>query len=103
MKRAIRMHPHDNVVTALASLSAGEKVQVVSAAQEPLQILEANKEIPFGHKIALTKINPGDHILKYGEIIGIADQMIQPGDHVHIHNVESTRLQIPKEVKEREG
>ncbi len=101
MKKALQMHPADNVATVLANLSKGEIVQVVSAAQESLQILEASKDIPFGHKIALSQIEQGGKIIKYGEVIGIASKLIQAGDHVHIHNVESARIQMPKAVRER--
>jgi len=37
--------------------------------------------------LALTPINQEDPILKFGQIIGFASEAIQPGDHVHVHNV----------------
>jgi len=48
-------------------------------------------DIRFGHKFSLTRIEAGSDILKYGEVIGSAQQVIEPGEHVHIHNVVSTR------------
>jgi len=48
-------------------------------------------DIPYGHKIALTDIPKGEAIVKYGEHIGIATTDIRAGQHVHVHNVESTR------------
>jgi len=48
-------------------------------------------DIPYGHKIALTDIPKGEAIVKYGEQIGIATTDIRAGQHVHVHNVESTR------------
>ena len=48
-------------------------------------------EIPYGHKIALTKIPQGGDVTKYGLCIGSATEDIQPGSHVHLHNVESNR------------
>ncbi|KPK93000.1 MAG: hypothetical protein AMJ94_03835 [Deltaproteobacteria bacterium SM23_61] len=103
MKRSIRMNPSDNVTTALANLDAGETIQVVSASQEPLEQLKALQPISFGHKIALNKIEKGSNIVKYGEVIGIATQSIEKGNHVHVHNVESARIQMPKAVRERKG
>lgn len=103
MKRAIRMSPSDNVITSLADLDAGETIQVVSASQEPLHQLKVLKPVPFGHKLAWTQIDKGGSILKYGEVIGIASQPIAQGDYVHIYNVESARIQMPKAVREREG
>ncbi|MDQ6598863.1 SAF domain-containing protein [Bacillus salipaludis] len=34
---------------------------------------------------------PGEDILKYGEVIGLATTDIEPGEHVHIHNLEGKR------------
>ena len=42
--------------------------------------------IPFGHKVALRSMAPGDPVLKYGVIIGRATQPIAEGEHVHVHN-----------------
>jgi altronate dehydratase small subunit len=103
MKRAIRMNASDNVITTLANLDAGETIQVVSASQEPLEQLKALQPISFGHKLAMNRIEKGSNIFKYGEVIGIATQSIEKGAHVHIHNVESARIQMPKAVREREG
>jgi altronate dehydratase small subunit len=33
----------------------------------------------------------GDSIIKYGEVIGVATREIAPGQHVHVHNLESRR------------
>ncbi|MCR4425206.1 MAG: UxaA family hydrolase [Firmicutes bacterium] len=87
---AIRLHPADNVATALADIQAGELAEVLdkTAACSSLPALDP---IPFGHKLAVALIRRGEHILKYGESIGIATQDIRPGNHVHIHNLDSTR------------
>lgn len=47
--------------------------------------------IPYGHKVALRPIPQGETVLKYGLSIGSASQDIQPGNHVHVHNVDSNR------------
>jgi altronate dehydratase small subunit len=103
MKRAIRMKSADNVGTVLADCRPGDKVQVVSESQEPILEVNVSGPIPFGHKLALSGIGKGDKIVKYGEVIGEAIQPIEPGDHVHIHNVDSARIPIPQKVREREG
>ncbi len=77
--------PRDNVAVALSDLAAG--TQVVCGNQE---ILLA-QNIPFGHKVALSAIPHGAPVIKYGEQIGLASQNIAPGEHVHVHNLESTR------------
>ena len=45
----------------------------------------------MGHKLALRQIGSGEEILKYGSVIGRATQDILPGEHVHVHNVQSLR------------
>ncbi|HSH17640.1 MAG TPA: UxaA family hydrolase, partial [Verrucomicrobiae bacterium] len=44
--------------------------------------------IPAGHKLATGRISSGERIIKYGQTIGFAKTDIQPGEHVHTHNVE---------------
>jgi len=53
----------------------------------------AKDDIEIGHKIAIKSIEKGNHIIKYGEKIGITKQDIEKGSHVHIHNVASIRLE----------
>lgn len=43
--------------------------------------------IPFGHKAALRAIPRGGAVRKYGVVIGHATADIQPGEHVHVHNL----------------
>jgi altronate dehydratase small subunit len=87
--RAMIVNKKDNVATALTDLAVGSPVSLIGAIN--LQSIKASQPIPFGHKIALTLIGEGETIVKYGEVIGRATQRITPGDHVHIHNVESLR------------
>lgn len=46
-------------------------------------------DIPFGHKIALKTIQPGEDAVKYGYPIGTATETIAPGEWVHTHNVKT--------------
>jgi altronate hydrolase/galactarate dehydratase len=75
----IRLHASDNVIIALADLAAGSTLPDLPA---PL----ANA-VPRGHKIATTAIAPGQNVLRYGQIIGIATTAIAAGDHIHTHNL----------------
>lgn len=45
--------------------------------------------IPLGHKIALSDINAGENIIKYGQPIGYALSDIKTGDYVHVHNMKT--------------
>jgi altronate dehydratase small subunit len=88
-KRALIMHPSDNVATAVEEIQAGEEVAIpLSGATRSLRAAEA---IPFGFKVALEAIPAGAVIVKYGETIGKASRPIAVGALVHIHNLEGTR------------
>ena len=88
-KRALIMHPHDNVATALEEIRVGEEVSIpLMGAAITLRAVEA---IPFGFKVALQDIPQGEIVLKYGETIGRAGTNILKGALVHIHNQEGTR------------
>jgi altronate dehydratase small subunit len=88
-KRALIMHPSDNVATAVEEIQGGEEVAIpMPGATRSLRAAEA---IPFGFKVALEAIPAGAVIVKYGETIGKASQPIARGALVHIHNLEGTR------------
>ena len=55
-----------------------------------VSILSAD-EIPLGHKIAMTDLNEGDTIIKYGHDIGKVVKSIKKGEHVHVHNVKTKK------------
>ena len=84
--KTILSHPRDNVVTAKSLIKAGTVFQFPKGKK-----VKTKEEIPFGHKIALRKIPKGRAVIKYGERIGRAIQTIEPGELVHIHNVEGER------------
>jgi altronate hydrolase/galactarate dehydratase len=75
----IRLHPADNVVIALADLPTG---LVLPDLGIPLRAA-----VPRGHKVAVATLAPGTNVIRYGQIIGVATQAIEPGDHVHSHNL----------------
>jgi altronate hydrolase len=74
----VRLHAADNVVVAAREIPEGT---VVGGAP-------ARRAIPRGHKIAVAGIGQGEPVRKYNQIIGFATKPIEPGDHVHTHNVE---------------
>ncbi len=79
---AIRLHPSDDVAIARQHLPAGQ-ILCVSETQQITTV----QLIPSGHKLALHAIVPGQPIRRYGQVIGFASRAIQPGEHVHTHNV----------------
>jgi altronate hydrolase len=75
----IRLHNSDNVVVARIDIPAGTKI--------PEEQIDSRDPISFGHKVAASAIKSGAAVKKYGQIIGFASKDIQPGEHVHTHNV----------------
>ena len=53
--------------------------------------ITAEDPIPLGHKIALATIEPEATVIKYGQDIGRAVAKINPGSHVHVHNLKTKR------------
>lgn len=83
MEKWIQIHPKDNVVVALSPLSKGEIICLEN------REIQAQEDIPQGHKIALTYLSKGDKIYKYGYPIGAATTGIAEGSWVHTHNVKT--------------
>ena len=75
----------DNVAVALDDLKAHTFVDIGASTIEILN------DIPFGHKFALCDIPVKGKVIKYCEEIGFASTNIKKGEHVHIHNLESTK------------
>ncbi len=73
----IQIHPKDNVAVALHAIPAGTVFAGVQASQD----------IPQGHKMALTALETGDQVMKYGFSIGHATASVAAGQWVHTHNM----------------
>lgn len=78
---AIQLHPEDDVAIARVPLA-------------PRLVLDTGKGtitlrqvVPVGHKVALCVRAVGEPVHRYGQIIGFATAPIEPGDHVHTHNL----------------
>ncbi len=87
--KAIVMKPADNVCTVVETVESGTAVAVQSG--DGKTTITVVDKIPFGHKFALRAIKQGEAVKKYGETIGLATRDILPGEHVHVHNLESCR------------
>lgn len=87
--RVIVMKSSDNVGTVVENIEPGSVIAVQDNGAE--NNITVSEKIPFGHKFALRSIQQGDPIIKYGEVIGVATCGIAPGQHVHVHNLESRR------------
>lgn len=76
----------DDVGVCIDGVDAG--VTIAVPGRPPLATRHA---IPPGHKVAVRPVAPGAPVHKYGEVIGVATTAIQPGDHVHTHNLDTVR------------
>lgn len=82
-KKALRLHPDDNCVVSLTDIRQGDQVSYEGG------MLVANADIDIGHKISIGSIPVGEKVRKYGAVIGSATRAINPGDHIHTHNLTS--------------
>src|SRR5579863_9600419 len=83
---AIHLNPLDNVAIARVPLSAGQKLRIDGV---PVEVLDP---VPAGHKVAIARIQPSEVVHRYGQVIGRAKELIEPGRHVHTHNVSFEEL-----------
>ncbi|HTS77162.1 MAG TPA: altronate dehydratase family protein [Bryobacteraceae bacterium] len=77
----IHLNAADNVAIARVPVSEGAILRVAG-----LEI-RARTAIPAGHKIAIRPIAAGENVIRYGQVIGRAKSSIEPGAHVHTHNL----------------
>ncbi|AIS18058.1 galactarate dehydratase [Pseudomonas rhizosphaerae] len=75
----LRLNPLDDVLIARRPLVAGELLE-----HEGVTVREA---IVAGHKVASRRIEAGQPVRRYGQIIGFAVADIEAGEHVHVHNL----------------
>jgi altronate hydrolase len=92
----IHLHPSDNVAIARVALSPGLELRVDGRS------ITVEDPIPAGHKVALASIGAGEQIVRYGQVMGRARIRIEPGRHVHTHNVTFEELSFAYEFPEVE-
>ena len=84
--RTLLLHSEkDSVFTCMAAVKKSDSLEC-----DGTKITAVN-DVPVYHKIAKVFVKAGDEVFKYGEPIGTASKDIHPGEHVHVHNVESAR------------
>jgi altronate hydrolase len=83
---AVHLHTQDNVAIAKVDLQERTGLTMERGLGPPLQVV-VRQSIPSGHKVALEEIAVGEPVRRYGQVIGHASRPIQPGEHVHVHNL----------------
>lgn len=72
------LDPADDVLIALRPIVSGEALA---------EGLVAQSDIPAGHKVARRTIKENSGIRRYNSLIGVATELIEPGEHIHTHNL----------------
>lgn len=93
---ALLMHEKDNVVTCVKEVQAGTKV--VYWKKGEMCSIQAEETIPYCHKIALETLEKESDVLKYGELIGRANQRIEKGHLVCHENIYSVPRNYDSEM-----
>src|SRR6188768_1457853 len=79
--QAVYLHADDNICVAARNLAANQSLEVAGTS------IQLAQPIRIGHKIAVRPIRAGENVRKYGQIIGQATELIEPGHWVHSHNL----------------
>ena len=77
MKTTIIINPRDNVAVALEDLGQGGEARAASG-----EAFRTTEKIPYSHKVALREIRQGEAVIKYGEVIGTLNPVIE-SDKIH--------------------
>lgn len=85
-KTALVLDQKDNVGIALADLAAGDTCQVTETGGQKFTVAVIDI-VPFGHKFALTDLEPDAPVFKYGEEIGRMKTSLKRGGWIHSHNM----------------
>jgi altronate hydrolase len=78
---ALLLHSTDNIAIARVTIQGGQRIECGGVS------VSAVDSVPAGHKIAVSAIQAGQLVRRYGEVIGFALRDIKPGEHIHEHNL----------------
>lgn len=90
MTNVIIISPEDNVGVVIEEIKKGDNLLYIDKEGNEVKLVSKD-DIRIYHKVAITEIKEEDHIVKYGEHIGVAGKDITIGEHVHTHNVVERR------------
>ncbi len=84
----ILLHPDDDVAVARAAIPSGTRLTIADG------VVTTRSDIPGGHKIARHEVAAGAPVRRYGQPIGLASIRIEPGQHVHTHNLTTKGMEM---------
>lgn len=92
MIHAVLHDAKDTVAVAVVEdIKAGTELTAWIMDEDKLVHVKALQDIPIGHKVALSDMNVGDTVFKYGIDIGKVVAPIKAGEHAHVHNIKTKR------------
>ncbi|WP_293930498.1 UxaA family hydrolase [Sphingobacterium sp. UBA6645] len=86
MEKLYKINDKDNVYVLKEPVLSGELIEIDG---NPIRI---PYDMGRGHKLAASKIQKGEKVIKFGMKIGSATKEIQLGEHVHLNNLKSDYL-----------
>jgi predicted RecA/RadA family phage recombinase len=92
MINALHVNEKDNVIVVIEDIKKGDAVEYDFEGK--MYKFVSLEDIKLYHKMAIEDIKKGEHIVKYGEHIGVAGRDIKIGEHVHTHNVDDSREKL---------
>jgi (2R)-sulfolactate sulfo-lyase subunit alpha len=78
-------------VVVVEGLKAGQPLTGWIMDQDKEIKVQAQNDIPIGHKLAIKALANNDTVIKYGIDMGKVVAPIQAGQHAHVHNIKTKR------------
>ncbi len=86
MKYVMIINEKDDVAVVGEEILTNDELYYIKEGEKVF--FRALDNIPIYHKVAINNVIKGNHLIKYGEKIGLASKDICIGEHVHTHNLE---------------
>ena len=78
-------------VVVVEGVKAGTAMTGWIMDEDRMVTVQAQQDIPIGHKVALKDMATGDTVWKYGIDMGKVVAPIKTGQHAHVHNIKTKR------------
>ena len=78
-------------VVVVEGVKAGQPLTGWIMDQDKEIEVQAQSDIPIGHKLAIKALADKDTVIKYGVDIGRTVAPIGVGEHAHVHNIKTKR------------
>lgn len=78
---AVHLSKVDEIAVAKTTLAAGSELRTDG------RVIRVRQLVPTGHKVAVRRVPRGQPVRRYGQVIGFATRDVEPGEHVHSHNL----------------